>query len=468
MALTCRNSRRMDGAEQFAGALLSAGSRTVQRWFILAFILALCSGPATGANLVLKIRAINPSQSEKQSVEVKSLLPRPATPEDILDAGGLDVVYDVAGKTYSVKKTVELNPGETRTFEIQLKDIWVIAPDRLEELERHGAALAGALKGTAQGDTAARVGDLVDEGLKGVRARQTAHAVGASRPVDHIRAYEANVEALDRIRRDIGMLENLAIAAGKDPGQILGAARVPPPVEAVRGETPTGQTAVIHIKITNTSLTEKRKVPIRRELPPEVKPTDVMETGGLQISFDSGRNVTFAYDDGVELAPQETKTFLVKIRNPWAATGEWLPRLETRARELSDICRKTDAYKSVVEDVEKLLKDIETIKGAKGPETMSEAYVAFARNQVAQIRDVEGRVMRLEELFQPREKPQQVFGAPMLNVKPPSRRTTWIIIYIILGFLGLVSLMFYLRWYGKSKAEKVGPAGGNETGGSSP
>lgn len=425
------------------------------RGMAIALLAAFTGYQASAASVVLKIRAINPSQGEKQAIEVKSLLPRPATPADVLDAAGLDVVYDVAGKAYAVKKTVELNPGETRTFEVQLKDIWVIAPATLDELERHGATLAGALKGTAQGDTAGRVGSLVAEALSGVRSRQTANAVGTVRPVDHIRAYEANLEAIDRVRRDIGMLENLVIAAGKDPGQILGAARVPPPAEAVRGEAPTSQAVIIHIKVTNPSLTEKRKIPLRREFPPEIKPTDIVDAGGLQIGFDSGRNVTYAYIEDVELGPQETKTFDVRIRNPWAVAGDWLPRLEERARELSDICRKTEAYKSVVEDVEKVLKDIEGIKGQKAPETMSEAYVAFARSQVSRIRDVEGRVMRLEELFQPREKPQQVFGAPMLNVKPPSRRTTWIIIYIILGFLGLVSLTFYLRWYGKSKAEKV-------------
>lgn len=428
------------------------------RWFTglsAALLIAFSGYHAAAAAVVVKIRAINPSQGEKQSVEVRSLLPRPATPADVLDAAGLDVVYDVAGQTYAVKKTVELNPGETRTFEVQLKDIWVIAPDTLDELERHGATLAGALKGTAQEDTAGRVVTLVAEALKGVRSRQVANAVGSVRPVEHIRAYEANMESLGRIRRDIGMLENLVIAAGKDPGQILGASRVPPPVEAVRGEAPTSQLVIVNIKVTNPSLTEKRKIPLRREFPPEIKPTDIMDAAGLQIGFDSGRNVTYAYIEEVELGPQETKTFGVRIRNPWEATADWLPKLEERARELSDICRKTEAYKSVVEDVDKLLKDIEAIKGQKRPETMSEAYVAFARSQVASIREIEGRVMRLEELFQPREKPQQIFGAPMLNVKPPSRRTTWMIIYIILGFLGLVSLLFYLRWYGKSKAEKV-------------
>jgi hypothetical protein len=44
------------------------------------------------------------------------------------------------------------------------------------------------------------------------------------------------------------------------------------------------------------------------------------------------------------------------------------------------------------------------------------------------------------------------FGVP---IKPPSRKTTWIIIYIILGFLGIMSLLFFLRWFGRSKMEQM-------------
>ncbi len=34
------------------------------------------------------------------------------------------------------------------------------------------------------------------------------------------------------------------------------------------------------------------------------------------------------------------------------------------------------------------------------------------------------------------------------KAKPPSMKTTWLIIYVILGFLALMSLLFFLRWYG--------------------
>lgn len=421
---------------------------------VLFLLLAGLSGSVQAASVVLKIRAINPSKTEKQPVEVKSFLPKPATPADVVDSAGLDLAYDVTSKAYYVRKTVELEPGQTRTFEVQLKDIWIIPDATLAEMTEHATVLAAALKGTGQGDTAVRLGGVLADGLKGVNERQNASAVGAVKPIDHIRAYESNMEALERIRRDMGMLENLAIAAGKDPGKLMGASRSAPPIESNRGESSTGDVVIIHIKVTNPSLTEKKTVPLRREFPSEVRPTDIIDAGGLQIGFDGARNVCYAFEEAIELAAQESKVFDVKLRNPWAGADGWAPRLEARAKELGDIARRTEAYKSVVQDIEAVLKELAAVKDEKGPGVLNEDYVAFARKKAETLRGLEARLMRLEELFQPHEKPQDIFGAPVLNVKSPSRQTTWMIIYIILGFLAVVSLLFYLRWYGKSKAEK--------------
>ena len=87
---------------------------------------------------------------------------------------------------------------------------------------------------------------------------------------------------------------------------------------------------------------------------------------------------------------------------------------------------------------------------------VNDQYVAFARRQVADVTAIEGRIQRLEEFFQPNEK--AVIGGPIMDVPRPDKRTTWVIIYIILGFLGIFSLLFFLRWFGKGKAEKVDKA----------
>lgn len=441
------------------------------RWLCVmagaGLLLGGLGAPGHAATITLKIRAINPSLSDKQSVEVRQPLPKMVKPDDVVSAGELDVVYDVASKSYFVQKKVEIDPGQTRTFEVVIKDIWILPEEALREMSEQAQALAVALKGSEQEGTGEKLAGMIQENLKTVGSRQAAYAVGPAKPVDHIRAYESNLEMMGRIRRDVGMLENLAIVAGKVPPRLLGAPRGSPPAEAESGNA-TGDVVTLFIKVTNPSLTEKRPVPLRHEFPSEIKPTDVMDAGGLQIGFDAARNVCYAYLEAVQLAPQESKVFEVKIRNPWMDALLKAPQLETRAAELVKLTKDAPEYKVVLDQAEALLKEIGTLKDQKGPGVINAQYVAYARKQHESFRDVEARILRLEELFQPREKPIR-YGVPMMDIPRPDRRTTWVIIYIVLAFLALFSIAFFFRWFGRSKAEeldrktKQDSAGGGES-----
>ncbi|MEI6564571.1 MAG: hypothetical protein WCO42_09740 [bacterium] len=422
--------------------------------WVLAGLVLLSWGQAHGAVITLKIRVINPSKTENQKATVNSALPGQVKPEDVVNAGGLDVVYDVDTKSYAVKKEVELKPSESRIFEVVIKDIWTIPEADIQTLKTHAGKLAEALKSSNKEESAGRLKDLIDTGVKTVLARQAAYEVGAVKPLEHIRAYEANSEAVTRIRTDVGILENLVIASGKDPEVILGAPKIPPRLDRDMNDA-TNAVIVLHIKISNSSLTEKRKVPLKHDFPAEVRPTDILDAGGLQIGVDSTKNLCYAYLlEDIELEPQGTKVFDVKIRDPWATGGGKLPKLEARVKEILNITREMDSYKAVIAQAQVILKDLDEVKARKSPEGVNDQYVAFARRQATDIHEIETRIQRLEELFQPSEKPMKG-GVPMMDVPRPDKRTTWVIIYIILGFLGVFSLLFYLRWYGKGKAEKV-------------
>jgi hypothetical protein len=425
-----------------------------------AAALALALGAATavqGASVILKIRAINPSQTEKQKVEVKAFLPKPAKADDVIKAGGLETSYDVHEQAYLVHKSDELDPKEVRTYEVELRDIWLIPEVTLNDLQAHAVGLADALKGTEQGATAAEIRATVKEALAAVRERQRAYDVTLVKAIEHIRAYEANQDRLNQIRKDIAMLENLAIAAGKDPEKILGTSATAPASEPASAST--GEVVTIRIQVTNPSLTTKAVIPVKRELPFEVKATDVVDAGGLEIGYDPARGVCYAYTEKLEMAPQETKSFEIKVRNRWAGILSRTAVLESRTTNLQAVARRTSAYKSIEDMSQSILRDLAQLKEEKGPAVLNEDYVAFHRQQAERLNAIEGRVLRLEEMFQPRQRPLR-FIAPVLTLQPPSAKTTWIIIWTIIGFLFVLSLLFFLRWYGKTKAEQMNKLSG--------
>lgn len=440
---------------------IQAGEWRQTRNLCLCVLAGLIMGGALsgeGAVITLKIRAINPSKADKQKTVATALLPGRVKPGDVENAEGFEFVYDVAGKAYRINKEVDLNPAEVRTLEVVIKDIWSIPEEEIQKLSMHAGKLAGLLKSSDKEETAGRLQGMIDEGVKGVISRQAAYAVGVVKPLDHIRAYEANYEALNRIRKDVGVLENLVISAGKDPEMLLGASKAGPVVDKDLNDM-TNAMIVLHIKVTNTSPTEKRPIPVRHELPPEVKVTDIIDAGGLQVGIDNVKNVCYAYlAEPLELEPKGERIFDVKIKDPWVLPEGKVLRLETRVKEILNITREMDSYKSVTAQAQVILQAVEELKGRKGPDVVNEKYVAFARQQQMDVRALEGRIQRLEELFQPSEKPVKA-GVPMMDVPRPDKRTTWVIIYIILGFLGIFSLLFFLRWFGKGKSEKIDEAG---------
>ena len=435
---------RLKGRNRFGGAYVL---------IVLGLLFGALGSRAGAASLVLKMRAFNPSTNEAQTVEVKHVLPKPAGKDDLIDIGDFKIGYDVANQVYFVHKKVELAPGTNRTFEVAVKDVWILSPQTLQESADHARLLGESLKGTEQLDTGVRLRGVIEQNLKAIRDRQDASAIGVVRPVDHIAAYESNLQALEQVRKDMGVLENLVVAAGKDPQKILGASQAPPP-PGLGSSSPTGNTVVVRVKVTNPSLTAKKKLDFKHELPVEVKPGDVVEAAGLQTGYDSVKNLTYVYTNELELEPSGSREFSVVVRNPWGALPSKIARLQSRANDLHGLVKETKEYPSVETEVRAVLGDLQALSREQAPEGMNEQYVAFERRQSLELMRAEGRLMRLEELFQSHEKAQQILIS-MPNLKPPSRRSTWIIIYSILGFLGVVSLLFYLRWYGKTQSEQL-------------
>lgn len=419
---------------------------------LVAAALFLGSAPLHAATVTLKIKAINRSPSEKKDVEVKAHLPRKVQPSDVVDRGPLELSYDSEKGEYYVHGKVELEPGEIRTLDVIINDVWVVPEAEIEELRTQARTVAELLKGTAQADVAGRLDSQVDQALRGVLEEQQRAAIPLVQPLDHIRAYEAGVEAVEAARRDVGMLENLAIGEGKPLERLLGSAKVTVEEREASGSL-TGRTVVVRIKVTNSSPSEKRPVPIRRDLPREIKPADVVDPGELQVGFDFQKNCTYLALSDLELDPLETREFEVRVRNKWIVDPAYLDDLEGRATNVLAAVRRGAEHPEIDEHIRQVQGELQELRDAQPPAEFGDEYLAFYRQQADRLKELDARLLRVEVLFHPRPaRKQPEFLDP--NIQPPSVRTTWILIYTVIVFLFVLSLLFFLRWYGKSKAER--------------
>jgi hypothetical protein len=395
--------------------------------------------------LVVKIQAANPSETNAQPVTVRASLPARVSTNDIINLAGLNLGYDVKSDTYYVHGTIQLAPKEIVIREVELADIWLIDETEIKTLESRAEKLAGLLASTKNGSTAQKAADAVEQGVATILDRQTENRITRVSPVRHIQAYESNLKALQEVRQNVGQIENLALAEGINPGDTLvgddrsaAAPRRDAHFPVAFGE------AVVKITVRNTSPSQPRQIPIRHDLPPEVTIDDVLDSKGLSIRFDPGEGVTSVYTNALELAPLETKTFDVRIRDKWNVNGPRVDFLVAKIGELRVVMADRNNLEAVANMLDEAEARLTEVAGEKGPEGLTPAYIAFYRRQADRLDAIEQTVNRIEAALKPLETKRG------FEIPAPDKRTTWLVIYTILGFLALISLLFFLRWFARS------------------
>jgi hypothetical protein len=409
---------------------------------------------ALAGKMVLRIRAGNPIE-KPQTVQVKAALPARVSTNNVISLGGLSLGYDVKSDVYYVHGEVDLGPKEIREFDIEMQDIWVIDLEQLEALRRRAREMGAKLSKTRYGEDASLYQQKIEKRLDAIAELQAKSAIGPGvKPYEHIRAYEANLEDLESVKRDVGRIENLVLATGQDlgPEPLLGEVALAPRLRR-EIDIPEDEyrTAVIRVTVKNTSPSQAREVSVRRNLPPEIGMNDVLDSGGLLVGVDAQTGAAYVYTNSVTVPPESTISFDVRIRDKWDINARRIDALHGVATNLLDKVAGGGKYESVEITLRQLADTLESLQAAAKPKELNDAYVAFFRKERERLEEVERKLNRIESILKPIQRnPRYGF-----DVEPPSSKTTWLIIYIILGFLAVVSLLFFLRWYGKTRAEKL-------------
>lgn len=185
------------------------------------FSLFLCVSPEALAQekeretIEMSVVAVNPSAIKPQIVQIKTYLPKEITPNTIVDTGGLDVEFDSVQSMYYVfKEEVKLKPSETRTFTIEIKDVWFIDQKRLDSLGAQTESIVSRLKGTPFFESANLLSETIFKALDTVSKTQDDETVSRR---SHIGIYRNNLLIVDQIKDDINWLENQLVVASSLP-----------------------------------------------------------------------------------------------------------------------------------------------------------------------------------------------------------------------------------------------------------
>jgi hypothetical protein len=416
----------------------------------VALYLLLCGG-SFSATVVLRIRSGNPID-KPQKVRVRTKLPDRIATNNIIDSGGLSIGYDVKGDALYVYNEVELGPKEIKIYDVVLEDIWVVSEDELRRMVSGTGKLVEMLKETDYYKTALMLQSDISRSVDDILAYQEENSISAGvTPVQHIRAYETNLRMANQVKKDVGRVENLVLASGQDPGDLVGVAQDTPKPRKIRMQAEDYKEVVFQITVKNSSPSEVRNIDIKRDLPSEIQADDVLDAGDLSVGRDSKRNITYVFKKNVKLAPNQSISYEVKIRDKWNINSPRFVALQARVNDIVGQIGEKDQYKSIDDNLKGLLSRINAIRDEAGPEELGSEYVAFYRNQSRKLDSIEQDIYRIEAALRPVDKKAK----RGFRVQPPSLKTTWLVIWVILAFLGIISLLFFFRWMGKSKAEKM-------------
>lgn len=185
------------------------GIQKKKNLIILFMILAglLLQIPVVQAEIVLRIMAVNPSETRAQTIPLEAYLPREAGPDDILDLGDFTLDYDVEKGAYYVYEVVDLEPGQTLERSIRLRDIWQISQRDLEDLSVKARELVRSLEESGHFEMANQLSqDIERKQTEIVRAQV---GLGDAMPQMRIATYRANKEKLKKIEENVNQLERL-------------------------------------------------------------------------------------------------------------------------------------------------------------------------------------------------------------------------------------------------------------------
>ena len=181
--------------------------------FFLFSLLGLSS--LSAATIKMRVVVVNPSESKTQTKSIKNYLPKEVTMKDIKDAGELEIEYDESqGMFYAFKNDIQLAPGETKTFELVMDDVFTVHEDALKQVRGRTDNLMAQFKGKPYFDQADAIAKTIYSRLDDISKTQNDNAVNRQQ---HIAYFRDNLKTLEAIRADLEKLEKLVAKVGGAP-----------------------------------------------------------------------------------------------------------------------------------------------------------------------------------------------------------------------------------------------------------
>jgi len=216
----------------------------------------------------------------------------------------------------------------------------------------------------------------------------------------------------------------------------------------------TSGSVIVRVVVVNPSDKKNQEIPVKVYLPQETKPEDVMDKGNMDFGYDEERAVYYVYKDKVMLEPKETRIFEVELKDIWFIPEETLTGLRTQTEKILKRLEGTPYFDQGKLIVDTIYGRLDRIATTQADESVNkELHIGLYRANLVVVDKIKEDIERLEKMLVAVGAPPapEMLAESKLNLKTPSRATTWFIIFAIMVFIGLLGIVFFFTWQSQVK-----------------
>ena len=216
----------------------------------------------------------------------------------------------------------------------------------------------------------------------------------------------------------------------------------------------------LRVVAVNPSKERPQVVPIKIYMPKEVIPDDIVKMEKeLKVGYDSDKGVYYAYSEGVQLAPQETRVFEVQLEDVWKVRNQEIDKVKDETARALKHLENTEHFSRAKVIVDSINKRLNEIQVKQEDESISrEEHIGAYRVNLLVMNQIKEDITLLEKMLQHTGAPPSVeFLRDTVFEKKNNidRITAWKLILAIIGFLGLLGIGFYIRWFVQIKTQRL-------------
>ncbi len=214
----------------------------------------------------------------------------------------------------------------------------------------------------------------------------------------------------------------------------------------------------IKMEITATNPKDKsQKLTIREPVPAGLTERgDITVPPGLEVQFDSKtslfyivaeeREVDGKMERTIDLGPRVVdRTYIVELKDVWYIKENEMTGLEKQAKIAMGILERSE-YKeearAIADGIAKNFSDIRTFQTDDSIDR--KAYIAGYWNSKEKLEWARESIREMERYIKLQQESVNVLEAEDEII--PSKTATWLVIFIILVFLGILTGAFYFVW----------------------